>query len=60
MMDITVFEAKLSALFHGGERRRRELRLSLAECDYLARTYPTAVLTPMVENWYELFWKEAL
>lgn len=58
-MDQTAFEEKLSALFHGGELRRRELRLTQGEYDYLVRTYPQAGLTPMGEDWYELVWKEA-
>jgi len=59
MMDTAIFEARLSAAFCGGERTCRELRLTAAEYDYLLRTYPAAVLTPMGENWYELAWKEA-
>jgi len=59
MMDTKLFEKRLSALFRGGERRRRELRLTQAEFDYLTRAYPAAVLTPMGESWYELSWKKA-
>jgi len=58
-MDIKAFENRLSALFHGGEILRREVRLDQAERDYLLHTYPAAALTSMGENWYELVWKEA-
>jgi hypothetical protein len=58
-MNTALFEKRLSVLFCGGERLRRELRLTPAEYDYLVRTYPAAALTPMGENWYELVWKEA-
>lgn len=59
-MDILRLEKKLSALFHGGERRCRELRLTPAEYDYLLQTYPTAGLISLGDSWYELTWKEAL
>lgn len=58
MMDVNLFEKRLSAAFRGGELKRRELRLTKAEHDYMLRTYPAAVLAPMGENWYELSWKE--
>ena len=52
-------ERTLSAVFHGGEAPRRELRLSEEEADYL-RCY--AVLTPLAapagdKAWYEVHLK---
>ena len=50
-------EHTLSGAFRGGELRRRELRLSPEEAEYI-RAHSAARLTPMGESggktWYEI------
>jgi len=46
-------EQKLSACFSGGERRKRELRLTQAEARCAAALYPIAV-RPLGGTWYEI------
>ena len=53
----TKLERILSDAFRGGELRRRELRLTPEEADYI-RAHSAARLTPMGESggktWYEI------
>ena len=55
-------EHTLSDAFRGGDIRRRELRLSTEEADYI-RTYSAAQLTPTGESggktWYEITFQGA-
>ncbi|NLF34927.1 MAG: hypothetical protein GX585_03060 [Clostridiales bacterium] len=60
-MDVLSFEAMLSAAFRGGERVRRELRLSREEADYLRAAHPAARLAPLAgvpvrgqKTWFEV------
>ncbi len=60
-MDIVAFEQMLSAAFHGGEYRERELRLAPEEAEYLRTAYPAARVKPMQvpecsdrKNWFEV------
>ena len=48
----------LSECFAGGERLRRELRLSPVQAERLAADYPAQV-RPMGENWYEITFQGA-
>ena len=48
----------LSECFAGGERLRRELRLSRSQAERLAADYPADV-RPMGENWYEITFRGA-
>ena len=55
-------EHQISAAFHSGEVRRRELRLTRDEADYL-RTNCAASVVPMGEGgdkaWYEISFQGA-
>ena len=55
-------ESKIADAFRGGEIRRRELRLSTEEADYI-RTHSAAQLTPTGESggktWYEITFQGA-
>ena len=54
-------EHTLSEAFRGGELRRRELRLSPEEADYI-RTHYQASLTPLTAGdgaWYEISFRGA-
>ncbi len=59
MMNVRAFEQQLSALFHGGELLRREVRLTAQEHAYMASAYPSARLSPMGDGWFEVSWKKA-
>lgn len=48
----------LSECFAGGERLRRELRLTGEQARRLAREYP-ATVRPMGEDWYEITFQGA-
>ena len=62
-MDRELLEVLLSHAFRGGERTRRELRLSREEHEYLRQNYPHFRLTPMEvsgeKRWYDISLKEA-
>ena len=55
-------EQTLTAAFHGGDLRRRELRLTAEEAAYIAAHYPAA-LTPLGpgadKTWYEITFRGA-
>lgn len=52
-MDIKALEDRVSAAFHGGEVRRRELRLTAEEAEYAQKRYDAQV-APMGADWYEI------
>ena len=52
-MDEQELTARFSAAFGGGERLRRELRLSEEEARW-ARTHYPATLTPLGDGWYNM------
>lgn len=52
-MRMEAIETKISAAFCGGKIRRRELRLTGAEADYV-RAHCAARLVPMGGQWYEI------
>lgn len=55
-------EEKITAAFHGGDLRRRELRLTEDEAAYIAAHF-SAVLSPLEagtdKNWYEITFRGA-
>ena len=57
-MDECAFSRRLSQALCHGERLRRELRLTPAEADWVARNLPAA-LTPLGDGWYDLKLMEA-
>lgn len=52
-MDYTEFDRLISAAFHGGERKRRELRLSEEDARFLSEHYP-ATVEPLGGQWYQV------
>lgn len=44
----------LSECFAGGERRRRELRLSESQARQVVQLCPGSQVRPMGESWYEI------
>ena len=52
-MDCIEFDRLLSAAFHGGERKSRELRLSEADAIFLAGHYPVTVES-LGRQWYQV------
>ncbi len=52
-------DALVTDAFRGGERPRRELRLSDADARALAWRYPAAV-EPLGEHWYQVTFKGAM
>lgn len=59
----TIEERRLGALvsqcFAGGERVRRELRLTAEQAGQIARHYPASV-RPMGDSWYEITFQGAM
>ena len=55
-IEIAALEAALSSAFQGGELRRRELRLTAAEAEYMALRWEGVRLTPLSPSgdkmWY--------
>mgnify|MGYP004507964295 CR=1 FL=1 len=49
--------ARLSEVFHGGERLERELRLTAEEAAWVAEHCP-ASLTDLGEGWYHMEFQE--
>ena len=49
----------LTECFAGGERRRRELRLSEAQARRVAERYPASQVRPMGGSWYEITFQGA-
>ena len=45
-IEIAALEAALSSAFQGGELRRRELRLTAEEAEYMAQRWEGVRLTP--------------
>lgn len=52
-MEETKLAERISEAFHGGERRRRELRMDQWEAEFLAARYGAKV-APVGQNWYEI------
>lgn len=52
-MDQTEFDRLLSSVFHGGERKSRELRLSEEDAHFLADHYP-ATVEHLSGQWYQV------
>ncbi|MEG1858674.1 MAG: hypothetical protein RSB55_02620 [Oscillospiraceae bacterium] len=52
-MDRIVLEEKISALFHGGEKTVRQVRLAEDEADYVSLHY-LAEVRDLSKNWYEI------
>ena len=54
--EIAALEAALSSAFQGGELRRRELRLTAEEAEYMAQRWEGVRLTPLSPSgdkmWY--------
>lgn len=57
-MERTELDKLLSAAFHGGERRCRELRLSEEDARFLTEHYPAAAQS-LGEQWYLISFEEA-
>ena len=55
-IEIAALEAALSSAFQGGELRRRELRLTAEEAEYMALPWEGVRLTPLSPSgdkmWY--------
>ncbi|HJG85934.1 hypothetical protein [Pseudoflavonifractor capillosus] len=55
-IEIAALEAALSSAFQGGELRRRELRLTAEEAEYMALRWEGVRLTPLSPSgdkmWY--------
>lgn len=58
-MEYAELNRLLSDAFHGGERLRRELRLSDEDAQLLA-AFPFAAVEPMGEQWYQVTFKGAI
>lgn len=52
-MDHTEFDRLISAAFHGGEYKCRELRLSEQAARFLSDHYP-ATVEPLGGQWYQV------
>ena len=55
-IEIAALEAALASAFQGGELRRRELRLTAEEAEYMAQRWEGVRLTPLSPSgdkmWY--------
>lgn len=58
-MDTTSLERRLTDAFSNGVRRR-ELRLTGGEAQYIAQAYPSAQVRDLGDGWYEITFREAL
>lgn len=57
-MDTTSLERRLTDAFSHGVRRR-ELRLTGGEAQYITQAYPSATVKALGEGWYEITFREA-